>query len=52
MRFSMKYSKKFLKELNRTMIRIRLCEESLIEPFLMEKWGVRHIFIQENYEAK
>lgn len=30
----MKYPKKFLKELYRTMVRIRLCEESLVEPIL------------------
>lgn len=30
----MKYSKKFLKELYRTMIRIRLCEESLVDPII------------------
>jgi pyruvate dehydrogenase E1 component alpha subunit len=30
----MKYSKEFLKKLYRTMIRIRFCEESLVEPIL------------------
>ncbi len=29
-----KYSKEFLEQLNRTMLRIRLCEESFIEPIL------------------
>ena len=30
----MRYSKELLKELYRTMVRIRLCEESLVEPIL------------------
>lgn len=30
----MKYSKKFLEDLYRMMVRIRLCEESLVEPIL------------------
>ncbi|HEC92861.1 MAG TPA: hypothetical protein ENI51_07735, partial [Candidatus Atribacteria bacterium] len=30
----MKYSKEFLQQLYRTMVRIRLCEESLVEPIL------------------
>ena len=29
-----KYSKEFLRQLNKTMLRIRLCEESFIEPIL------------------
>jgi len=44
----MKYSKSFLKNLYRTMLRIRLCEESLVEPIIKgEMKGPVHLYTGE-----
>jgi len=44
----MKYSKLFLKQLYRTMLRIRLCEESLVEPIIKgEMKGPVHLYTGE-----
>jgi len=43
-----KYSKSFLKNLYRTMLRIRLCEESLVEPIIKgEMKGPVHLYTGE-----
>jgi len=43
-----KYSKLFLKQLYRTMLRIRLCEESLVEPIIKgEMKGPVHLYTGE-----